>query len=86
MIQMIWKNTTNPIRGPADKFAVELRSEYAANSGYGDLAVYQNYAWGDETLEQVYGKRKLPKLAKLKEKWDPENAFGFYHALPTSYP
>lgn len=86
MIQMRWENVGDPVQSAADKFGVALRSELAANSGYGDLAVYQNYAWGDEKLEQIYGERKLPKLAKLKAQYDPNNVFGFYHALPTSYP
>jgi hypothetical protein len=86
MIQMIWKELGDPVQGPADEFAVALRSDLAATSGYDDLAVYQNYAWGDETLEQIYGARKLPKLAKLKAKYDPDNVFRFYHNLPTSYP
>lgn len=86
MIQMIWKELGDPVQGPADKFAVALRSDLAATSGYDGLAVYQNYAWGDETMEQIYGARKLPKLAKLKAQYDPDNVFRFYHNLPTSYP
>ncbi|PSS06796.1 hypothetical protein M430DRAFT_111301 [Amorphotheca resinae ATCC 22711] len=86
MIQMRWNNVGDPVQGPADKFAVGLRSDLAATSGYDDLAVYQNYAWGDETLEQIYGKEKLPRLARLKAQYDPDNIFSFYHALPTSYP
>jgi hypothetical protein len=83
---MRWNNVGDPVQGPADKFAVALRSDLTATSGYDDLAVYQNYAWGDETLEQIYGKRKLPRLARLKARYDPDNVFRFYHALPTSYP
>lgn len=86
MIQMRWNNVGDPVQGPADQFAVSLRSDMAANSGYDDLAVYANYAWGDETLEQIFGERKLPRLAALKAEYDPDNAFRFYHALPTSYP
>lgn len=63
----------------------ELRGDFAATSGYDGLTVYVNYAAGDETLEQIYGD-KLPRLASLKAKYDPDNVFKFYHALPTSYP
>lgn len=86
MIQMRWIDVGDPVQGPADEFAVGLRSDLVATSGYDDLAVYLNYAWGDETLEQIYGKEKLPRLAKLKAQYDPDNVFRFYHALPTSYP
>ena len=86
MIQMRWDNVGDPVQGPADELGPEIRSDMVATSGYDDLTVYVNYAYGDETLEQIYGKEKLPKLAQLKAQYDPNNAFGFYHALPTSYP
>lgn len=86
MIQMRWDNVDDPVQGPADELGPEIRSDMVATSGYDDLTVYVNYAYGDETLEQIYGKEKLPKLAQLKAQYDPNNAFGFYHALPTSYP
>ncbi|KFA72424.1 hypothetical protein S40288_08036 [Stachybotrys chartarum IBT 40288] len=63
-----------------------IRSELASTSGYDDLAVYVNSALGDETIEQIYGAHRLPRLAALKNTWDPENVFRFHHAIPTSYP
>ncbi|KAK6218305.1 Type I Iterative PKS [Pestalotiopsis sp. IQ-011] len=69
----------------ANSLGPELRSDFAATSGYDGLTVYVNYAAGDESLEQIYGD-KLPRLASLKAKYDPDNVFKFYHALPTSYP
>lgn len=60
----------------------ELRSDFAQTSGYADLSVYISYARGDETLEQIYGVDKLPRLAALKEAWDPRNVFAFNNALP----
>ncbi|KAL4869205.1 hypothetical protein BDV12DRAFT_208745 [Aspergillus spectabilis] len=58
---------------------------------YGDLgvrrvAVYVNYAKGDETLDQIYGVEKLPRLARLKGGYDPGNVFQFHHAIPSLYP
>jgi FAD/FMN-containing dehydrogenase len=35
---------------------------------------YINFAHGDEPLEEIYGD-SLPRLRKLKHKWDPENRF-----------
>ncbi|CAO2654889.1 Nn.00g116220.m01.CDS01 [Neocucurbitaria sp. VM-36] len=39
---------------------------------------YVNYALGDESAEEVYGKENLERLRKLKKTYDPENKFGFY--------
>ena len=39
---------------------------------------YVNYAYGGESLEEVYGKENLGKLRDLKKTYDPENKFGFY--------
>lgn len=86
MIQMRWDAVGDPVEEPANVLGAELRSDMAATSGYDNLTVYLNYAYGDETLEQIFGEEKLPKLASLKAEYDPTNAFGFYHALPTSYP
>ncbi|KAK7707677.1 hypothetical protein SLS63_013705 [Diaporthe eres] len=69
-----------------DALGRQLRSDFAETSGYPDLTVYVNYAHGDEPLENIYGRTKLPRLAALKNKWDPGNVFGFNNALPTRYP
>ncbi|PYI24917.1 FAD-binding domain-containing protein [Aspergillus indologenus CBS 114.80] len=68
-----------------DALALRLRQSWVQTSGYPDLAIYVNYAHGDETLEQIYGRTKLPRLAKLKKQWDPTNVFGYNNGLPTSY-
>lgn len=39
---------------------------------------YVNYAYGGESLEEVYGKENLERLRKLKRRYDPQNKFGFY--------
>ncbi|KLU89215.1 hypothetical protein MAPG_08189 [Magnaporthiopsis poae ATCC 64411] len=70
----------------ADRLGAELRDDLAASSGYGGVAVYVNYAHGDEKLENIYGARKLPRLARLKSQYDPENVFRFHHPLPAKYP
>ncbi|KAL0265415.1 hypothetical protein SLS55_001382 [Diplodia seriata] len=66
----------------ANQKAQELRAGLAATSGYDDLVVYVSYAHGDETPEQIFGADKLPRLAALKEEWDPRNVFGFGNAVP----
>ncbi|RDW91774.1 hypothetical protein BP5796_01168 [Coleophoma crateriformis] len=81
-----WATDDTTTAAAAAALAVELRKDFAATSGYPELAVYINYAHGDETLEQKYGADKLPRLAALKKTWDPDNVFGYNNALPTSYP
>ncbi|OJJ83639.1 FAD-binding oxidoreductase [Aspergillus glaucus CBS 516.65] len=63
-----------------------LRDSWVRTSGYENHTIYVNYARGDETLEQKYGASKLPRLAALKKKYDPDNVFGWNNALPTEYP
>jgi len=88
MIQFLWAEGDGPeVEAPAEAMALELRADLVATAGYGgDLAVYVNYAHGDEKLEQVYGAEKLPQLVALKKKYDPSNVFAFSNPLPTSYP
>ena len=86
MIQLKWDTANSSVEEPATAMAHEIRDELVATSGYNDLAVYVNYANGDETLEQIYGAEKMPRLATLKKKYDPENVFGFNNPLPTAYP
>lgn len=63
----------------------QLRSSLARAGGYDDDAVYVSYSHGDEKLEQIYGTRKLPRLAALKKLWDPTNVFDYNITLPTEY-
>jgi hypothetical protein len=81
-----WQPGDTQTEDAANKLGRSIRSDFAANSGYEDLAVYINNAHGDEKLEQIYGKRKLPRLASLKKTWDPDNVFKYHHPLPTVYP
>ncbi|KAI0202890.1 hypothetical protein F4808DRAFT_458596 [Astrocystis sublimbata] len=86
LLQFRWGSLGDTVETAANAMGRELRSDFAATSGYGNLTVYVNYAAGDESLESIYGANKLPRLAKLKAQYDPNNVFRFYHALPTSYP
>ncbi|KAH7305515.1 hypothetical protein B0I35DRAFT_381689 [Stachybotrys elegans] len=70
----------------AMQYGREFRDDFGSHSGRDDLAVYINSAQGDETLEQIYGARNLPRLAALKAQWDPDNVFRYNFPLPTSYP
>ncbi|QSZ36199.1 hypothetical protein DSL72_007325 [Monilinia vaccinii-corymbosi] len=86
LIELTWETAGSSVAGPSNALGLELRRDFAATSGYPDLSVYVNYAHGDETIEQIYGARKLPRLARLKKTWDPDNVFAFNNPLPTKYP
>ncbi|RWA14898.1 hypothetical protein EKO27_g140 [Xylaria grammica] len=83
MLQLRWTGLDNPFGDTANAFAKELRADFVATSGYPELSVYVSYAYGDETLEQKFGRDKLPRLLELKKKWDPENIFGYCNPLLT---
>ncbi|KAB2571594.1 FAD-linked oxidoreductase azaL [Lasiodiplodia theobromae] len=84
LLQSSW--TDESAADAANKNCEEIRADLVASSGYDDHAVYVSYAHGDETPEQMFGAEKLPRLAALKQEWDPNNVFGFGNAVPTSYP
>ncbi|KAL4783258.1 hypothetical protein BJX76DRAFT_259533 [Aspergillus varians] len=89
MIQFTWdptSDTASATEAASNALGLELRDDLVATSGHDDLAVYVNYAHGDETLEQIYGANKLERLAKLKEQYDPNQVFRFHNPIPTSYP
>ncbi|KAI3322460.1 FAD-binding domain-containing protein [Xylariaceae sp. AK1471] len=83
VLQLRWTGLDNPFSETANAFAKELRADLVATPGYPELSAYVSYAYGDETLEQKFGRDKLPRLVKLKKKWDPENVFGYCNPLPT---
>ncbi|KAF2685186.1 FAD-binding domain-containing protein [Lentithecium fluviatile CBS 122367] len=82
----LWGPGDTATEKAANKMGLELRNDFAAGSDNKARAVFANYARGDETLEQIYGKDKLPKLAGVKKTWDPSNIFAYNHPLPTKYP
>ncbi|KAL8646384.1 MAG: hypothetical protein Q9210_006173, partial [Variospora velana] len=45
-----------------------------------ELSVYTNYAFGDESVQQIYGYEpwRLRRLRALKEKWDPRDDLVFH--------
>lgn len=48
--------------------------------------MYVNYAHGDEGPEAWYDVENLPRLAKLKMEWDPEQHFSWYQPVPLYWP
>ena len=48
-----------------------------------NLNAYVNYAFGDETQEEVYGYEpwRLQRLQDLKRKYDPMGKFNYYEPI-----
>ncbi|KAH8673621.1 FAD-dependent oxygenase [Xylariales sp. PMI_506] len=61
-------------------FGEGLRQALHEADGSAELHAYVNYAHGDESLQEMYGYEswRLARLKALKEKYDPNNQFGFY--------
>jgi hypothetical protein len=49
-------------------------------ASHAKLHAYVNYAFGDETLQEMYGHEpwRVSKLKDLKKKYDPSGKFNFY--------
>lgn len=45
---------------------------------------YTNYAFGDESLQEIYGYEpwRLERLRGLKQKYDPKERFNYYNPIP----
>lgn len=55
------------------------------NSGQPDRSptTYVNYAFGDESVESIYGysPRRLERLRALKAQYDPRGRFNYYNPI-----
>ncbi|CRG86689.1 hypothetical protein PISL3812_03699 [Talaromyces islandicus] len=62
----------------------QLRNILFEASGYQDIRAYVNYAYGNETPQQLYGSEqwRQQRLTSLKQKYDPDNKFSFYAPIP----
>lgn len=80
----------NYLPGGADRdsqaraLGTQLRDILHEASGRKDMRAYVNYAYGDETPEQLYGSEqwRQNRLRSLKQKYDPEGKFSFYAPIP----
>ncbi|KAL2256015.1 hypothetical protein VTK26DRAFT_2346 [Humicola hyalothermophila] len=64
-----------------DAFAEPVRQAYAEGGGNPNLEVYVNYAHGNEGVNSWYTPRKLGRLRRLKNRWDPQNLFAFTNGI-----
>lgn len=81
-----WQDPDSSAPKAVAELGPQIRANLCKAGGYPDVSVYVSYSQGDETLEQVYGRRNLPRLAALKKAWDPSNVFDYSFTLPTEYP
>lgn len=63
-----------------------IRDALIPTAGTDGFEVYVSYSHGDETIEQLYSKEDLPRLAALKKRIDPSGLFNAYHPVPSTYP
>ncbi|KAI0862311.1 hypothetical protein F4860DRAFT_472916 [Xylaria cubensis] len=82
-IELGW-DPSNNMTAIATKYGKKWRDQFAATSGYPQLAAYVNSAHGDESLQSIYGANKLQRLSALKKIWDPSNVFRFNNPIPLS--
>ncbi|KAL8992184.1 MAG: hypothetical protein Q9169_007296 [Polycauliona sp. 2 TL-2023] len=78
--------TDTDLDEPVNAFLGPAREEFAKVGGYGRLAVYPNYARGDEGAEAWYGAENLPRLAAIKRKYDPKERFSLHVPVPLQWP
>jgi hypothetical protein len=64
----------------------QLRDILRDGTGQDDFRAYVNYAYGDETLQELYGSEnwRQSRLHALKQKYDPTGKFSFYAPIPSN--
>ncbi|KAL8638635.1 MAG: hypothetical protein Q9228_004227 [Teloschistes exilis] len=65
------------------QYGHQARALFDAGEPQRPLNAYVNYAYGDETVEQMYGYEpwRVQKLKSLKKRYDPQNRFRFYNPI-----
>lgn len=78
-----WAGDDQGDRRKAEAFGVEIQRVSRGPGGTEVAHTYVNYAYGEESVPEVYGRdgERLARLRALKREWDPENRFGFYSPI-----
>ncbi|PVH70236.1 FAD-binding domain-containing protein [Cadophora sp. DSE1049] len=76
----VWGYTDPSLSAEIIAVSKEMRRILVDASGSNKLHAYVNYAFGDETLPEMYGHEpwRVKKLKQLKKKYDPNGRFNFY--------
>lgn len=64
----------------------QLRDILRDGTGKNDFRAYINYAYGDESLQELYGSEswRQSRLKALKQKYDPTGKFSFYAPISSN--
>ncbi|KAJ5691615.1 FAD-binding domain-containing protein [Penicillium malachiteum] len=67
----------------ARDWARQTRDTWNAGQSSGRPTSYVNYAFGDESMESMYGYEpwRVQRLRDLKAQYDPENRFAYYNPI-----
>lgn len=67
----------------ARTYAKEVKNMWDAGDPELKPLTYVNYAFGDESVESIYGydSWRLERLRGLKQKYDPTNVFRYYNPI-----
>ena len=76
-----YANSTGKLDQEINAFARSARRNFTAASGFAEPQICVSYGHGDEDRATLYSAENLPRLRRLKAKWDPENAYRFTHPL-----
>lgn len=76
-----YANSTGKLDREINAFARSARRNFTAASGFAEPQICVSYGHGDEDRATLYSAENLPRLRRLKAKWDPENAYRFTHPL-----
>ncbi|KAK4214353.1 hypothetical protein QBC37DRAFT_421456 [Rhypophila decipiens] len=60
----------------------KMRDTIAASAGTAYLNTYIGFSDGDEPAKSIWSAEHLPRLAKLKKRYDPDGLFSHYHPIP----
>ncbi|KAJ3540529.1 hypothetical protein NM208_g5025 [Fusarium decemcellulare] len=63
-----------------EAYSSRVRELWRSTSGFEPQRTYINFAYGDESLEEIYGE-SLPRLRQLKKHWDPKGRFDQWFAI-----
>lgn len=79
-----YKSTGSTIDRQAKSLGDQLRQILYKGSGLSNIRAYVNYAYGDESSQELYGAEswRQKKLQALKSKYDPHGKFSFYAPIP----
>ncbi|KAF2966272.1 hypothetical protein GQX73_g7301 [Xylaria multiplex] len=79
-VRLGYEPTGKELDDQAAQLGNQLRDIIHRGSGYKDLHVYVNYAYGNEKPEGWYGyeRWRQARLKELKHKYDPQGHFNFY--------